>query len=227
MDPTRGKNSNCKFDEARFLDVFGHLAKKAKDVAPDEAADPEPMQSDESTAEAPQTENDDDWEDVSWDKEAEVAEVIQDDECELELGDELEDYNPSAHPGDVKYASYLARRLIQHSHSCDLCTNIFSVSKDDRGGQHSILDLTENKKADYSYVACTGSIQEVVHRATIDFVATVRSSFHKETLGENLAKAITSVRGFNDLFSHCVLHDRCKQGFFCKCIHLVANQTSS
>jgi hypothetical protein len=68
-----------------------------------------------------------------------VAEAVQADEYDLQLGDELDDYNPSANPGDVKYASYLARRLIQQSHSCDLCTNTFSVSKEDRGIQHSIL----------------------------------------------------------------------------------------
>jgi hypothetical protein len=231
MDPTRGKNSNCEFDEARFLDVFGHLAKKAKDVAPDQVApadssldeptEPEPnMQSDDDcTTEEAQTQDDDDsWEDVDWDKEVdnEMAEVDQDDEFNVELGDELEDYNPSANPGDVKYASYLARRLIQTAHNCDICTDTFSVSKEDRGTQHSILDLTVNKKAEYSYIACTGSIQEVVHRATVAFVAEVRKSFHEKTLGELLAKAITSVRGFNELFSHCPLHDDANRAFFVK-----------
>jgi hypothetical protein len=55
-----------------------------------------------------------------------------------------------------------------------------------------------------------------VHRATVAFVAAVRESFDKETLGEILAKAITSVRGFNDLFSHCPLHDDANRVFFVK-----------
>jgi len=198
MDPSRGKNSNCLHDEARFLDIFkGQDFDKMQNLLPDPPKN--------ATAPEPNSQSDE-------------LPPSRDEEVEIVLGDSdegIEDYDPRKNPGDVKYSSYLARRLIQKSGKCGLCTAYFSVQKSEREKQHEILSLTENPHNSYSLIASKGQFQIFVTKASANFVRTLQDNFANRHLGILLAKSISSTQGFH-ILDCCPIHSEINKSFFVK-----------
>jgi hypothetical protein len=185
MDPSRGKNTNCREDGGKYWDIFNKV-----DMSKIYSSNRQ--QEDAQDAE---------------DKSLETHQLQQQD---------TEEYVLSHNHGDVKYGSYLSRRLIENADMCIICDTAFSLQKADREEQHSILDLTEDPSSKYSFVACTGRVQIIVHKATKNFIRVLKADFAKADLGALLAKAIRSTIDFEYLKDSCAIHGTMNSDFMVK-----------
>jgi hypothetical protein len=187
MDPSRGKNSNCRDDGGIYWDIFNQV-----DFS---KISPVDVQLESDPKEAP---------DQALPKSQHVHQETH------------EEYVLADNHGDVKYGSYMSRRLIQNVDLCVICVGAFSLQKEERGEQHSILTLTEDPASDYSFVACTPRVQRIVHRATQNFIQVLQNNFAKLDLGARLAKAIRSTRDFEFLETSCGIHSKVNPNFMVK-----------
>ncbi|XP_059474485.1 uncharacterized protein LOC132196089 [Neocloeon triangulifer] len=130
--------------------------------------------------------------------------------------EDTEEYVLSDNHGDVKYASYLARRLTQNNGMCDFCLTAFAVDPGSREEQHSILSLTEDKSSNYSFVACSSRLQLFVHRASKSFIQILQISYAEKDIGALLAEAIKCSEDFDFLESSCALHGEVNKTFMVK-----------
>jgi hypothetical protein len=188
MDPSRGKNTNCLNDEARFLDIFkSDEWRKLKKLLPCDAPVPTP-----AVEEQP------------------CSELVPIDQLQG-----LENYDPKENPGDVKYSSYLSRRIILSTSKCEMCTEAFSVEKENREEQHDILALIENPASEYALFSSRVELQHLVHKAVVNFVATLRKYYAHRSLGQKLTETISLTHGFH-ILSKCSLHSDQNMKIFVK-----------
>jgi hypothetical protein len=192
MDPTRRRGSNTLMDESVYLKIFDEdeAYSNLRDLLPEDAP--------ELTEEQIFSET----EDIEGLTAKEEVETFE--------------YDPVDNPGDVKYSSYLARRLIIHTEKCDVCVNSFSVDKNGRGEQHRILGKIENKDNAYELVASQLSLQNFTHRASSRFKTVLRENYTSKKLGSSLALAISKTEGFHPVFDACPLHSETNKKFFIK-----------
>jgi Transposase protein len=193
MDPSRGKNTNCTIDSGKFLflmqDAVHHkLLPASKNLCA-------PAEEDVDSAEP------------------DLSDVLP----ALDISDEVpvevaqEDYVPEDHPGDVKFSSYLARRLCLFSSQCIMCKKLYT--SDDKQSQHSILDNTESKESRYKFIASTREMQIFVHNAVAVFDQTLRAQYGDKNLGRLIAEAVRNCKGF-DLLTACSVHQSTIPAFF-------------
>lgn len=202
MDPSRGKNTNCAVDGGKFLflmqnSVHKKLIPASKDVSgeneEDIAADDVPdLSADVPVLEVPGVEEPD--------------QVVVPETTEQE-------YKPEAHPGDVKFSSYLARRIVLHAMECSACQALYTSKE--MQPQHSILENIANKDSCYKFVASSAKMQLFVHNAVIAFDSTLKKSFGERNLGHLIAEAIKNCSGF-DLLKGCPAHRATVPLFFLK-----------
>lgn len=190
MDPSRGKNTNCRDDGGIYWDIFNQV--DFTKISPLNVQE----ESDEYTTEAQEK------------SDQELTEHVQE--------QDTEEYILSHNHGDVKYASYLSRRLIHNAEMCIICVKAFSIDKEEREEQHSILDLTEDPGSTYSFIACTRRVQILVHKATKNFMRVLQTDFSKIDLGARLARAIRSTIDFDYLKTSCGIHGQENKNFMVK-----------